>query len=168
MTLVELNEAARETAVIEFKACLGCLSWADKMADARPFGSIAEVLNEGKNQWRSATEAEILEAFAGHPQIGDLDALRNKYANTANLEQGQISTADEETLVALRDDNQAYLTQFGFIFIVFATGKSAAEMLELLQARLSNDRATELTNGAQEQWLITELRLKKLFRRIAS
>ncbi|MFT7246626.1 MAG: OHCU decarboxylase, partial [Candidatus Azotimanducaceae bacterium] len=110
-----------------------------------------------------ATEVETLEAFTAHPQIGDLDALRNKYANTANSEQGQISAADEETLIALRDENQTYLARFGFIFIVCATGKSAAEMLELLQTRLLNDRATELENGAQEQWLITELRLNYLF-----
>ncbi|MFT4799054.1 MAG: 2-oxo-4-hydroxy-4-carboxy-5-ureidoimidazoline decarboxylase, partial [Candidatus Azotimanducaceae bacterium] len=118
----------------------------------------------GRAQWQRATEEEILEAFTAHPQIGDLDALRNKYAFTANAEQGQISGTDEETLVVLRDDNRAYLERFGFIFIVCATGKSAAAMLELLQARLPNDRATELTNGAHEQWLITELRLNKFFR----
>lgn len=163
MTLVELNGAARETAVAEFEACLGCLSWAEKMADARPFKSIIDVRKVGKIQWQLATEVETLEAFTAHPQIGDLDALRNKYANTANSEQGQISAADEETLIALRDENQTYLARFGFIFIVCATGKSAAEMLELLQTRLLNDRATELENGAQEQWLITELRLNYLF-----
>jgi len=162
MTLVEFNEAARKTAVTEFNACLGCLSWAEKMADARPFESIIEVLAEGRAQWQSATEAQILEAFTAHPQIGDLDALRNKYANTANAEQGQITAADEGTLIALQGDNQAYLARFGFIFIVCATGKSATEMLELLQARLLNDRATEVANAAHEQWLITELRLKLL------
>ncbi|MFT5012857.1 MAG: 2-oxo-4-hydroxy-4-carboxy-5-ureidoimidazoline decarboxylase [Patiriisocius sp.] len=163
MTLVELNAMVRETAVHEFKVCLGCLSWAEKMADARPFDSVAGLINNGIRRWRSATEEEILEAFTAHPQIGDLDALRNKYANTAKAEQGQISTADEETLIALRDANQTYLTKFGFIFIVCATGKSATKMLELLQARIPNNRASELVNGAHEQWLIAELRLNTLF-----
>ena len=163
MTLVELNGAARKTAVAKFEACLGCSSWAENMADARPFTSIIDVLKVAKIQWQLATEVEALEAFTAHPKIGDLDALRNKYAITANSEQGQISAAEEATLIALRDDNLIYLAKFGFIFIVCATGKSAAEMLELLQTRLLNDRATELENGTQEQWLITELRLNRLF-----
>ncbi|MEC8897924.1 MAG: 2-oxo-4-hydroxy-4-carboxy-5-ureidoimidazoline decarboxylase, partial [Pseudomonadota bacterium] len=49
-----------------------------------------------------------------------------------------------------------------FIFIVCATGKSAPEMLELLEQRLCNTRAEELQNAAQEQAKITELRLEKL------
>ena len=160
MILVELNGLARETAVTKFKACLGCQSWAENMADARPFESKRDILRQGEARWRLATEVEILEAFSQHPQIGDLQALRNKYANTATAEQGQVAVAAEATLIDLRNDNQAYLTRFGFIFIVCATGKSAAEMLELLQARLPNDRATELSNGAHEQWLITQLRLE--------
>ena len=54
------------------------------------------------------------------------------------------------------------LDKFGFIFIVFATGKSAQQMLDLLQARLPNDRETELLNAATEQNKITRLRLQKL------
>lgn len=161
MNLIELNGISRETAVGEFNACLGCLSWAEKMADARPFESIEQILEIGQAQWQLATVEETLEAFTAHPQIGDLDALRNKYADTANAEQGQVSAADEATLMTLQDDNHAYLARFGFIFIVCATGKSAEEMLELLQARLPNDCASEIANGAQEQWLITELRLKR-------
>jgi len=77
-------------------------------------------------------------------------------------EQSSVSQASEETLQALARDNVAYLQKFGFIFIVFATGKSAAEMLALLQARLPNSRKQELRNAAQEQHKITALRLHKL------
>ena len=52
--------------------------------------------------------------------------------------------------------------KFGFIFIVCATGKSAQEMLDLLEARINNSRATELVNGAAEQMKITEIRLNNL------
>ena len=57
---------------------------------------------------------------------------------------------------------QDYLDKFGFIFIVFATGKSAQQMLDSLLARLPNDRTTELVNAAAEQNKITRLRLQKL------
>ena len=48
------------------------------------------------------------------------------------------------------------------MFLVCATGKTAAEMLALLRARLPNDPATELAIAAGEQAKITRLRLEKL------
>ena len=101
--------------------------------------------------WSDAAESERLEAFSGHPQIGDLSALKNRFAATASAEQGQVAAATEETLLALKSANDAYLEKFGFIFIVCATGKSAEEMLELVNERLPNSRQEELDNGAIEQ-----------------
>ena len=65
-------------------------------------------------------------------------------------------------ITALAKGNADYLEKFGFIFIVCATGKSAAQMLALLQARLPNNEATELANAAEEQRKIFQLRLDKI------
>ncbi len=73
-----------------------------------------------------------------------------------------MTTADAETLAALAAENQAYFERFAHIFIVCATGKSAAEMLSLLRARIGNDPAHELHVAAEEQRKITRLRLEKL------
>lgn len=113
-------------------------------------------------EWRRATEEEILEAFSGHPQIGDMNALRDKYASTASAEQGQVIDAAEVVLLALRQQNQVYLEKFGFIFIICATGKSASEMLALLEERVNNRPDEELANGAIEQGKIMNLRLSIL------
>ena len=58
--------------------------------------------------------------------------------------------------------NKAYLENFGFIFIVCATGKSAEQMLALIKERINNDRDTELAIAANEQAKITKIRLEKL------
>ena len=58
--------------------------------------------------------------------------------------------------------NEDYEKKFGYIFIVCATGKSAAQMLGLLKARLANDAEAELDIAAEEQAKITEIRLRKL------
>ena len=76
--------------------------------------------------------------------------------------QALIVRALEVACKRLKDGNDAYLHKFGFIFIVCATGKSAQEMLDLLESRLPNSRAEELENAAREQAKITELRLEKL------
>jgi 2-oxo-4-hydroxy-4-carboxy-5-ureidoimidazoline decarboxylase len=73
-----------------------------------------------------------------------------------------VERASEQTLYALRDENGVYDERFGFPFIVCATGKSALEMLELLRARLHNEREQELALAAAEQRKITRLRLEKL------
>jgi len=73
-----------------------------------------------------------------------------------------VNNADEDTLKDLAESNQLYEDKFGFIFIVCATGKSAAEMLAIINIRLTNHADTELLNAAKEQYKITELRLDKL------
>lgn len=143
-------------------ACCHCHQWAADVAECGPFQSGGDLIRVAKERWSVATESEILEAFLGHPQIGDMNALRNRFAKTASAEQGQVTTADETTLRSLKAGNDDYVQRFGFIFIVFASGKSAAEMLALLQARLGNSREQELVNGAEEQGKILRLRLSQL------
>ncbi len=70
--------------------------------------------------------------------------------------------ADHAVLERLAQGNADYEAKFGHIFIVCATGKSAAEMLALLEARMPNDPKTEVMVAAEEQIKITRIRLKKL------
>ena len=115
--------------------------------------------------WQESSEADLLQAFQGHPEIGDVSTLREKYRNTEKLaghEQSGVNTASENTLHLLAQGNHDYKEKFGFIFIVCATGKSAEEMLGLLQKRLPNNREQELANAAEEQRKITHIRIEKL------
>jgi 2-oxo-4-hydroxy-4-carboxy-5-ureidoimidazoline decarboxylase len=136
------------------------------MLQHRPYASTPALFELADRVWSELDAEDYLEAFSHHPQIGaGLAELERKFANTASLsasEQAGASRAEQSTLEALRDENRAYLDRFGFIFIVCATGKSAAQMLELLRARLANDPPTELRIAASEQAKITKLRLQKL------
>jgi 2-oxo-4-hydroxy-4-carboxy-5-ureidoimidazoline decarboxylase len=62
----------------------------------------------------------------------------------------------------LAELNHEYENKFGFIFIVCATGKTALQMLNLLKARLPNNRVTELANAAEEQRKIFQIRITKM------
>ncbi len=73
-----------------------------------------------------------------------------------------MNAAARDTAEKLAALNRVYLDQFGWIFIVCATGKSAGEMLQLLEARLANQPDDELRIAAAEQNKITLLRLRKL------
>ncbi len=76
-------------------------------------------------------------------------------------EQQKVGDADEGVKIALADANREYERRFDRIFIVCATGKSAAEILEILQRRLTNDADTELHEAAEQQRQITQIRLRK-------
>ncbi|MDG3085244.1 2-oxo-4-hydroxy-4-carboxy-5-ureidoimidazoline decarboxylase [Vibrio hannami] len=75
-------------------------------------------------------------------------------------EQSQVSEAPDEVLKQLLNMNHAYLKKYGFIFIVCATGKSAQEMLNILNERYQNSRTTELVNASVEQRKISQIRME--------
>jgi 2-oxo-4-hydroxy-4-carboxy-5-ureidoimidazoline decarboxylase len=151
-------EAARE---LLSRAC-GSTRWVDRMMERRPFGSDARLLRAARIEWFGLTEADWLEAFSHHPQIGDRASLAARFPATHDLsakEQAGVGRAGDDVLSALAEGNATYLDRFGFIFIVCATGKTAEEMLAVLRERLKNNRATELRIAAEEQAKITALRL---------
>lgn len=165
MMISEFNQLSQQQAKEALLGCCTSEKWASQLADKRPFADMNALLKQSDDIWQKMEEADLLQAFDGHPQIGDVSTLKEKYRHThasAANEQSGANDADDATLQALADGNKTYLDKFGFIFIVFATGKTAKQMLALLEERLPNDRQTELNNAANEQNKITNLRLQKL------
>lgn len=165
MDLTTLNELSHADATTAFMQCCTAKEWVEQLVQARPFASADALRETADSIWSNLAEKDFLEAFDGHPKIGDVGSLKAKYANTKALasgEQSSVNEASDEVINALAAGNTAYEEKFGFIFIVCATGKSAAEMLALLEARLPNDRETELSNAAEEQRKIYHIRLEKL------
>lgn len=161
-----LNALSDDDARMALTRCCGSSRWVAGMLARRPYSSGAALYAAAQDVWDSLERADYLEAFAHHPQIGgDLAQLRARFAATsgwASQEQAGVASAAEDTLEALRAGNLAYAERFGHIFIVCATGKTAAQMLALLQARLGNEPEQELKMAAGEQAKITRIRLEKL------
>jgi 2-oxo-4-hydroxy-4-carboxy-5-ureidoimidazoline decarboxylase len=165
MNLSDFNQLASKEAELLLMQCCTSGRWVKQLAEVRPFYSMSSLKNTADKIWKGLSESDFLQAFEGHPKIGDVNSLREKYSNTkvlASGEQGLVSEAPEQVILSLSAGNEEYLQKFGFIFIVCATGKSASEMLSLLQQRLPNDRTTELANAADEQRKIFQIRLDKL------
>jgi allantoicase len=133
--------------------CCASSRWANEMLAARPFGSWSEVEETASQIWKRSTTEDILEAFAAHAKIGDPEGTD---------EQSGVRGASDATLDELAVLNRQYESRFGYIYIVCATGKSAAEMLALLRQRLTHDPEEELGIAAEEQRLITQLRMRKI------
>ncbi len=165
MTLEELNTLEETSALEEFGKCCGAKNWIERMVTERPFDNENVLTNTAEKIWFDGSESDWLEAFAQHPKIGDVDSLAKKYASTkewAGNEQKSVDSASSEVIRKLAELNTQYEERFGFIFIVCATGKSAEEMLEILESRIDNGYQEELKIAMGEQHKITTLRLKKL------
>lgn len=161
----KLNLLSNDQAQQALENCCAAPGWTQAMLASRPFADDAEIQASAASIWWSLDRDEWLAAFAAHPKIGDVATLQKKYRGTAQWasnEQSSVAQANEQTLLDLARYNQLYEQKFGHIFIVCATGKSAAEMLALLKARMENDPAAELRIAAAEQLMITLLRLNKL------
>lgn len=161
-----LDAMSEDQARAALTRCCGAKAWVEGMLARRPFASDDALYTTAEQVWSTMTRADVLEAFEHHPRIGaSLDALREKFSNTASLSAGEQAgalAADEAELTRLRDGNLAYEQKFGHIFIVCASGKTAAEMADILEERLDNPPAAELAIAAGEQAKITRLRLEKL------
>jgi OHCU decarboxylase len=170
--LERINREERHKAESMFRDCCGSARWATLMATARPYASEDELMNTAAAVWNDLETSDRLEAFLAHPMIGETKPAQTQQARSAAWsagEQAGMSSADDLLRQELAAANRAYYEKFGFIFIVCATGKSAAEMLELCRVRLGNDRETEIVIAANEQQKITEIRLRKLLdRRLAT
>jgi len=165
MKLPELNALAPDRARETLARCCGSRAWVEAMLAARPFADGAALRAAAERAALGLARGDWLEAFAQHPRIGDAAALRERFAATAawaGAEQRGAAGAPGDVLEGLARGNRAYEERFGYIFVVCATGRSAADMLASLEARLSNDPAHELNVAAAEQRKIMLLRLEKL------
>ncbi|MFZ1320091.1 MAG: 2-oxo-4-hydroxy-4-carboxy-5-ureidoimidazoline decarboxylase [Ignavibacteria bacterium] len=150
----------------DLKKCCGSEKWVSGMFSETQVFSVDETLSKAEEIWNLLSSEDRLEAFEYHPKIGDMNSLREKYSHSKDLsesEQSGAADATDEILIELAEMNENYEKKFGFIFIVFATGKSAGEMLSILKKRINNNAETEMKNASEEQLKITKLRLKNYY-----
>lgn len=171
---IERVDQLPECELIEgLRACCGSTRWVDAMSANRPYGTRAAMMAAASRAAANLKREDWLEAFAHHPRIGDVEALRVRFANATSQswsrgEQAGVGEADELLLHRLAEGNRRYEERFGYLFIVCATGKAVAQMVDLLEARLEHHPEIELEIAAREQQAITTLRLEKWRSELAS
>jgi len=164
MTLTEFNALGSNEAESALKDCCGSARWAASVATRRPYATLEALQKAADSIWWNLDRADWLEAFSHHPQIGDQPASGTQSARQwAAGEQSGARAASNDVKERLSRANRAYFEKFGYIYIVCATGKSAEAMLAILNQRLQNDAPSEISIAAEQQRLITRIRLDKLF-----
>jgi OHCU decarboxylase len=161
--LHEWNSLSEQDASRLLLNCCASRRWSQGMTSLRPFSREEDFYRAADEVWSTMVEPDWLEAFAAHPRIGERKAVAASVQSAAwsNQEQSSVASAQSSILSELADDNARYEQQFGFTYIVCATGKSAEQMLAILKHRLANTREDELREAAEQQRQIIQIRLRK-------
>ncbi len=162
--LDEFNTAPHAALRQRLLALTASPSWADAVLTGRPYADLDALLGASDEAALRLDEQEVDAALAGHPRIGETAAgLDPDSAGRSSREQAGMSHADDAVRAELARGNAAYEQRFGRIYLVAAAGRSAQELLDVLDARLGNDPDTELAVVRGELARITRLRLADMF-----
>lgn len=173
MSLEQFNQTNATELATQLKHCVPIQRWADALIRQRPFQTMVQLLQYAEQQADTWTWAEIEAALAHHPRIGQRQAQNNlseteqRYSAQeqaligveSNNSSREANLHQASSLEALLLANQRYEDQFGFIFLIKATGLNQQQILDALASRLDNDLDTEKHIVQQQLKAIALLRL---------
>ncbi|WUH97092.1 2-oxo-4-hydroxy-4-carboxy-5-ureidoimidazoline decarboxylase [Spirillospora sp. NBC_00431] len=139
----------------DLSACCASRRWTAALAGRR-FHDLDELRAAGAEELERLEWPEVEEALTAHPRIGD------RVAGWSQTEQSGMDGAPPDVRAALIEGNRTYEDRFGHVFLICATGRTAADMLGDLRERLRNDVGTERVVVRRELAKIVDLRLVKL------
>ena len=147
----------------ELLAVCAAPAWGRAVAALRPYPSEEAVLTAGDAAARSLSWPEVLQGLSAHPRIGERAQGDSPEAAWSRREQSTAaSSADEATRAELAAANHAYEDRFGHVFLIFASGRTQAEILAAARERIGNDERTERAIVTGELGKIARLRLERL------
>ena len=174
----DLDRATAATAASLLRPACASARWIGRLVSGRPYGTLDALAAASDAAIGALGWPDIEQALAAHPRIGDGAESGGAHAGTergaragteaawSRQEQSGARDAPADVLAALRAGNAAYEERFGHVFLICATGMSAASMLAALQARLGHDPATEREVVRDELMKIVRLRLARAFEMI--
>jgi OHCU decarboxylase len=114
--------------------------------------------------FRSATAEERLAVIKAHPDLAGRLAAAKRLTPESAREQASagLDALTEAQLARFTELNAAYTSRFGFPFILAVKGRTKEEILRNFDARIGNDRQTELETACAQVEEIARLRLRDM------
>lgn len=157
--LAGFNDASDADATAALTACCDVPRWVDTVLRGRPYDTVDALLATADGAGRNVGAAEVGRALAAHPRIGEQSRGADVGAQWSRDEQAGVG---QDSAAPLAEANRAYEQRFRRVFLICATGRSAADILDAARERLGHDDETELRVTADELRQIALLRLRKL------
>ena len=157
--LAAFNAAPADAAERDILACCASRTFARAIAAERPYRDPASLHDAVDAEFTALSWEDIVESMNAHPRIGDRKAASEGWSAA---EQSGAAAAGDKVSRGLAAGNAAYEERFGHVFLICASGLSGQQMLDQLQARLTNDEQAERAIVRAELRKITQLRVGKL------
>jgi len=146
-------------------SCCEAEAWVEHVLGGRPYADENQLLAASDAATAGLDDVGLGEALAGHPRIGEQRSTHagdHRATTWSGQEQAGVTAAGADLLDALESANAEYERRFGHVYLVCASGRSAAELLDVCRARLDNEPVTERGVVLSELGKINRLRLGKL------
>lgn len=143
--------------------CCASTRWIRELVDTRPHHDLAGLLRASDRTLAQLGWDDVLEALAAHPRIGRRAEGEGTEARWSRTEQAAAATDDADVTARLARANADYEDRFGWVFLIFATGKSPEDVLTAAERRLANDETAERHEVRDQLRQIVSLRLTRLF-----
>lgn len=159
MTFDELNSKDRSGFV-------GAIGWvfegspwvAERAWDKRPFATLDALHDALSSVVASAEIGEQLSLLRAHPELG----ARAGMSETSSREQTSagLDALRRDDIERLRSLNSAYREKFGFPFLFAVSGRTAQEILNAIERRLTSPRDEEHREALRQVYQIARFRLE--------
>lgn len=162
MNVQEFNALSASEAEQLVRPCLAVPRWIDDVVSGRPYSTVQDAIDTAEASGARLTTAEVDQALAHHPRIGERAEGGSTEARLSRDEQAGLGTVHEDVQTRLARGNVDYEEQFGQVFLIRAVGRSQEEILTELQRRLNNSPEQEAVEVADQLKQIAILRLEGL------
>lgn len=135
-------------------------AWAEAIASARPFATVADLEGLAEALGAEWTAAELDAALAHHPRIGDRVEGGDAESRASRGEQAAVADADATVREAIAAGNAYYEARFDRVFLVRAAGRSSQEILAELDRRIELAPEDEVREALAQLLEIAVLRLR--------
>ncbi|HIW45676.1 MAG TPA: 2-oxo-4-hydroxy-4-carboxy-5-ureidoimidazoline decarboxylase [Candidatus Yaniella excrementigallinarum] len=163
MDVQEFNALSQAEAEQALRPCLDVPRWIDDVTAGRPYDTVQSVLDRAEQSGAQLSAAEVDQAMAHHPRIGEQAKGTGKEATLSRDEQAGLGTVTDDVQTRLAQGNAEYEERFDRVFLIRAAGRSPEEILTQLERRMENSPEQEVTEVAEQLNQIASLRLKGLF-----
>jgi 2-oxo-4-hydroxy-4-carboxy-5-ureidoimidazoline decarboxylase len=165
--LSRFNALPPQEAAAGLSACCASRRWVAALSSGRPYAGVNALYAAAAEQLAALDWPDVCEALSAHPRIGERAAGTGREAAWSRAEQSGAQDAGARTAAELAAANAAYEAKFGFVFLIRAAGRTAAQMLTAALDRLDHDELTEQAVVRDELGQIVRLRLDKLLAGLA-
>jgi 2-oxo-4-hydroxy-4-carboxy-5-ureidoimidazoline decarboxylase len=135
--------------------------WVTAVVGGRPYPTREALEETAAAEAAMWDAADLDEALAQHPRIGERPAGDDPSATASRREQAAMTDAAADVAQRIATGNTRYESRFGRVFLIRARGRSAEEMLAELERRLANTPESEVAEAAEQLYEIALLRLRE-------